>query len=63
MSWERIAEIAIGSLPIGLTILLWLFHIDRQLTLFIVEHHMLLTDYCKRMGLKMEELPTRVRRR
>jgi hypothetical protein len=40
----------------ALGLALW---IRKFLTLYLVEHEMLMLDYCQRRGLDMDELPTR----
>jgi hypothetical protein len=38
-----------------------LFRMDRMAAKFLIEHEILVADYCKRLGIKTEELPTRIR--
>jgi hypothetical protein len=53
------------SLPTMLTVIgavggAWL-RVERRLNRFLVEHEMLVDDYCRRHGSKVRDLPTRSR--
>lgn len=55
--------INIGSLLIVGTLAGGIWRFERLLSWLLVEHEMLIQDYAKRMGMKVSDLPTRVRRR
>jgi hypothetical protein len=38
-----------------------LFRMDRLAAKFLVEHEILISDYCDRLGIKVENLPTRMK--
>lgn len=47
--------LAIGMVFIGL------FRMDRLAAKFLVEHEILIADYCKRVGIEVKDLPTRMK--
>jgi hypothetical protein len=38
-----------------------LVRMDRIAAKFLVEHEILISDYCKRIGVEVKDLPTRMR--
>lgn len=53
--------ISLGNLlTIGLVVIV-LFRIDRLAAKFLVEHEILIADYCKRIGIEIEDMPTRMK--
>ena len=40
-------------------ILLYLVRLDRRLSMWLVEHEMIVSDYAERKGIPVSELPTR----
>lgn len=61
MDWGRVGEIVIGSIPAAFGVMVFLLRMDRRLQTFLIEHEMLIGDYAKRNGVKVEHLPTRSR--
>ena len=49
------------NIPIIITLLVIAFYIDRTIRTHMVEHEMLMKDYCDRKELMLAELPTRSR--
>lgn len=47
--------IAIVMVGIGL------FRMDRLAAKFLVEHEILIADYCKRTGIEVHNMPTRIK--
>lgn len=46
-----------------LAIVLWgLRRIEKKIDKFGMEHELLVRDYCERHGIKVEDLPTRMKR-
>jgi hypothetical protein len=38
-----------------------MFRLDRLAGKFLVEHEILIGDYCKRIGIEQKDLPTRMK--
>jgi hypothetical protein len=38
-----------------------LFRMDRLAAKFLVEHEILIADYCKRLGIEVKDMPTRMK--
>ena len=53
--------ISLGSILTIVTVLGIGLRLDRQLAHFLVEHEILIADYCKRSGISTNELPTRIK--
>lgn len=53
--------ISIGNIATFALVVLTLFRIDRLAAKFLVEHEILIADYCKRMGIEVRDMPTRMK--
>jgi hypothetical protein len=47
--------ITMGFVAVGL------LRMDRLAAKFLIEHEILIADYCSRMNIKAEDLPTRIK--
>jgi hypothetical protein len=54
--------VSLGQVVTLVTLIGMGWRIDRVLSRFLIEHEMMLQDYCIRMGIDIDKLPTRVRR-
>jgi hypothetical protein len=61
--WGDVAKLVIGSIPTVAAVFIYLSRIDRKMTVFLVEHEMLIAWYAQEHHIKPEDLPTRVKRR
>jgi hypothetical protein len=52
---------SMGNLISYAMVAIGLFRMDRLAAKFLVEHEMLIADYCKRMGIDASNLPTRMK--
>jgi hypothetical protein len=60
MDWKLVAEIVIGSTPAVIGLLAYLFKIDRRVSVFLVEHEILVQDFADRkLDGDKSRLPTR----
>lgn len=53
--------ISLGNLVTLAMLGFGLFRMDRLAAKFLVEHEILIADYCSRMGIKVENMPTRMK--
>ena len=53
--------ISLGNLITMFLIAAALFRMDRLAAKFLVEHEILIADYCKRIGIEIEDMPTRMK--
>jgi hypothetical protein len=60
---SKIASIIIGSAPGVGTVIFFLLRVYRKLDVFLVEHEILMSEYARNHGIKIEDLPTRSRHR
>lgn len=60
MSLDRVLEIFVGSIPAVCGVLVFLMRIDRRMTIWLIEHEILIADWQKRNPDQI--LPTRTRR-
>jgi hypothetical protein len=53
--------ISIGNIITIFVVFGALFRMDRLAAKFLVEHEILIADYCKRVGIEVEDMPTRMK--
>jgi hypothetical protein len=53
--------IGAGNFTLLLGVLVFLNRMDRRITVWMIEHEMLISDYAERKGLRIDDLPTRTR--
>ena len=53
-------SISLGQIITAVAVLGLLFKIQQFHNTLLIEHEILVTDYCERKGIKKHELPTRV---
>lgn len=53
--------ISFGNMLTLAVVVFGLFRIDRLAAKFLVEHEILISDYCKRLGIEQKDLPTRMK--
>jgi hypothetical protein len=58
---SAIVEIFLGSVPGIAAVLGYLWRMDRNLSRFLVEHEILVLDYCRREKITPDMLPTRTK--
>lgn len=61
VNFERIAEFILGSTPGIVAMGFFLHRIEKKFNLLMVEHEILVQDYCDRNGKSVHDLPTRSR--
>lgn len=54
-----ILDIAAGSAPMLLIVLVGQWRLGQMMRKYLVEHEILIIDYCERHGIKSSMLPTR----
>lgn len=60
MEFQRILEIFVGSIPAIMVVGGFLLRIDRRITIWLIEHEILVADWQRRNPEQV--LPTRTRR-
>lgn len=53
--------ISIGNILTLAGVGFFLFRMDRLAAKFLVEHEILISDYCKRVGIETKDMPTRMK--
>lgn len=59
MHWTM--DISIGNVITLVGVAIALFRMDRIASKFLIEHEILISDYCKRIGIEVKDMPTRMR--
>ena len=54
-------SISLGNILTILAVIGGLFRMDRIAAKYLIEHEILIADYCKRMGIDIDGLPTRMK--
>ena len=57
------ADISLGQLIVFFTLLGAIWKVNRVLTIFSIEHEILIEDLAERKGISVWDFPTRTRRR
>lgn len=55
-------NVTIGQIMVMASFVGMVWRVEKLLAWFLVEHEMLISDYCDRKGFKVGQLPTRVKR-
>lgn len=59
---DKFFTISLGDIAVVISILTFLWKVEKWLNTLKVEHEILIQDYLKRHGLKSYDLPTRSRK-
>jgi hypothetical protein len=52
---------SLGNIVTLVAIVAMFLRVDRIAAKFLVEHEILVADYCKRTGIEVRDLPTRIK--
>jgi len=61
MDFSQIGNIIVGSIPAVAAVGFFLHRIERRFNFLMIEHEILVKDYCDRNNIEVHDLPTRVR--